>query len=266
MTSLQKRVVTACVAGPIVLGLIYLGGIPFLIGVLVFGLVAQFEFYKLVDVPISWAVVGLLGGFLGLAAIYTSNFAPLAAAFSLPLAALPFLIDEKKSVRNFGLCVTGIVYPCLLFGAMIPIRLGLVGSWSSDEALVVTLLLLCLVWIDDIFSYFAGRAFGKKPLAPSISPNKTVEGFIGGSLAVALAAAAAGYSIGSFIRPEVLTGIAIIVIAFGPIGDLAESALKRDLGAKDSGSILPGHGGLMDRIDSLLLVFPIAYVFLKLVL
>jgi phosphatidate cytidylyltransferase len=120
-----------------------------------------------------------------------------------------------------------------------------------------------ILWTHDTFAYLSGSLFGKHPLWPSVSPKKSVEGSIGG-LGFAIVAA---YII-SLFSPELNTlkwmAVVLIVAVFGTIGDLAESLLKRRAGMKDSGSILPGHGGMLDRIDSLLLAVPVLYVFILL--
>ncbi len=116
--------------------------------------------------------------------------------------------------------------------------------------------LLFLVWASDIGAYAAGRTFGKRKLAPSISPGKTWEGWAGGFLLTL----AVGWAL-KFMLPDVplahLLVAAGVVAVFGPIGDLAESMLKRSVGVKDSGTFMPGHGGLLDRFDAFLLVLPV---------
>ena len=116
--------------------------------------------------------------------------------------------------------------------------------------------LLFLIWASDIGAYAVGRTFGKRKLAPKISPGKTWEGWAGGFAMTLLV----GWAIG-FMLPDVpLTHRLVaagVVAVFAPLGDLAESMLKRSVGVKDSGSIMPGHGGLLDRFDAFLLVLPV---------
>ncbi|WP_158023016.1 phosphatidate cytidylyltransferase [Hymenobacter coccineus] len=116
--------------------------------------------------------------------------------------------------------------------------------------------LIILVWAADTGAYIAGKNFGKHKLAPSISPGKTWEGWAGG----ALLALATGWAFGQFVPDIPLTHRLVaagVVAVFGPLGDLAESMLKRSAGVKDSGTFLPGHGGLLDRFDAFLLVLPV---------
>ena len=117
---------------------------------------------------------------------------------------------------------------------------------------------------SDTGAYFAGRAFGKHKLAPGISPGKTVEGLIGGLLAGAAFAALATAWFFPELPYQVSVPLGIVMAGVGVLGDLAESAMKRGSDTKDAASILPGHGGLLDRLDSLLLNAPILYYFSRL--
>jgi phosphatidate cytidylyltransferase len=122
------------------------------------------------------------------------------------------------------------------------------------------LMLFALVWINDAGAYFAGKSLGKRKFAPVISPNKTWEGAIGGFLAtVILGMFIGGYSSIFTFRQGLFLGVLLGVIA--PIGDLLESAIKRGAGVKDSGTLLPGHGGVLDRIDSVIFCAPVFYFY-----
>jgi len=128
------------------------------------------------------------------------------------------------------------------------------GAWLLLDVAVC-------VWASDTFAYFFGRALGRRKLAPTLSPNKTVEGALGGLFGAVLCGA--GFS--WWIHLPLLHGLMVGLLAgvLGPLGDLFESALKRELGIKDFGTLMPGHGGALDRIDSLLFVVPIAYLYLN---
>ncbi len=120
------------------------------------------------------------------------------------------------------------------------------------------LLALAIVWAADSGAYFAGRKFGKTKLSPRISPNKTVEGLVGGVVAgMVIALAAAPFAGASVKQLPAIAVVAIWTILFSVVGDLYESLLKRHVGAKDSGTLIPGHGGVLDRIDSVLAALPV---------
>ncbi len=120
------------------------------------------------------------------------------------------------------------------------------------------LLALAVVWATDTGAYFAGRRFGKHKLAPRISPNKTVEGLVGGVIAgVAVAVAAAPLAGATTAQLPLVALVALLTVLASVVGDLFESLLKRHVGAKDSGTLIPGHGGVLDRIDSVLAALPV---------
>lgn len=123
---------------------------------------------------------------------------------------------------------------------------------------------LCIVWATDIGAYLIGRQIGRRKLLPKVSPNKTVEGFVGGILSAVVVAIIflivdksllAGYSFGMMLL------LVVIFSIFSQFGDLVESAIKRHFGVKDSGKIIPGHGGILDRFDGMIFVFPIMHFF-----
>jgi len=145
----------------------------------------------------------------------------------------------------------------------------LINSLADEHTgLVLTIGLLFMVWGNDVFAYFGGKWLGKRKLAPSISPNKTIEGFIfgyAGSIAgLLLVATLNPYPIATSLVQ--LIPVALLVATFGPAGDLIESRIKRIAGVKDSSDILPGHGGFFDRFDALLTAAPAAYIYLSLLL
>ena len=162
--------------------------------------------------------------------------------------------------------VIGMVYLGALFSSLVLLR-DLPGQISvdpfgrADRGAWLLLFVAACVWATDTFAYFAGRSFGKRKLAPKLSPGKTVEGFVGGLLGAMLT----GGLFAAWIHLPLIAGLAIGGMAgvVGPLGDLFESALKRELGLKDFGRVMPGHGGILDRFDSLLFVAPLAYLMLQ---
>lgn len=145
-----------------------------------------------------------------------------------------------------------------------PLAYLVVLHGSSLAGRKFVLLTLGVVWAGDSAAYFAGRAFGKHKLAPTISPNKTWEGTLANAIASALAALA--FARWMDVGWPYLVGAGLVVSAAGQLGDLLESAFKRSAGVKDSGALLPGHGGLLDRIDALILAAPAVWWYFQLLL
>jgi phosphatidate cytidylyltransferase len=176
------------------------------------------------------------------------------------LLVTPFALRTSFSVKTGGLF--------LAFALLLATWLSV--TQLREKGAIYVLSCLLIVWIADTFAYFSGRTFGKKKLAPSISPGKTWEGVYGGVVGVALyffLFSKYGFSGDSFPKTVVsLAGvvgailIAIVMTAYSVMGDLFESKLKREVGVKDSGNTLPGHGGVLDRIDAVLAVLPICWV------
>jgi phosphatidate cytidylyltransferase len=218
---------------------------------------AAFEYARTAGITrdLSRALVVVMAGvacwWLGMPA-----FASVAVATAIALAWLgvEVLVFGHDIGRAAG-AVAGAVY---VGGPM-----GLLVAIHARSGWRVTLLLLSTVVVSDTAQYYAGRAFGRHKLAPVVSPKKTVEGAAGGLVAAALFMALAGSQIlvGEAIVPLAVLGLAMAAV--GICGDLFESSLKRHAGLKDSSSLIPGHGGVLDRIDALLFATPLFYLYLR---
>ena len=174
------------------------------------------------------------------------------------IAVIRFKTDPKGVGRTAGQML-GMIYLPLLFSCLLLIRNGADGpAWI--------LVVLCLAFAGDTGAFYAGTYLGRHKLCPSVSPNKTVEGAIGGLAASTIAASVAKYFLLASLPWATCLVMFVLAAAAGQTGDLFESALKRFAGVKDSGSILPGHGGILDRIDALLFVAPVIYFFKSVVL
>jgi phosphatidate cytidylyltransferase len=167
---------------------------------------------------------------------------------------------REGALRNVGLTLLGIVYVPFLAGY----ALILLSQPSMGTALVLSI--LGVTFLYDIAAFAVGSFYGKRPLAPTISPKKSWEGLFGATI-VTLFVGTAVFSNIEPIQPSIpkAIGLALIIVILAPLGDLSESLIKRDLRVKDMGTLLPGHGGVLDRIDSVLFVLPAAWYFLRLV-
>jgi len=184
------------------------------------------------------------------------------------IVALVSTSDLKTYMGAITTTVFGVLYIALTLSFLLPLRfsqlgvgsLGLAGTAGSSTGRNLMLLLFLVVWADDTFAYLVGRTIGRKILFPSISPKKTLEGSVAGlvgSLLVAWGFAHLFWQTASLKKVILLAGL---IALFGQVGDLAESAMKRGANLKDSGSVLPGHGGLLDRVDSLLFGAPVLWL------
>jgi phosphatidate cytidylyltransferase len=159
-----------------------------------------------------------------------------------------------RTIHQAGVSIIAPAYIGLPMGMLVAIQAG--AGWQA------TVLLLATVVVSDSGQYYSGRAFGRRPLAPTISPKKTVEGAVGGVvLGTAFMAIASSYALPDSNRVSTAL-LGAIVVLLGICGDLFESRLKRTAGIKDSSSLIPGHGGVLDRIDALLFATPAFYLYL----
>ena len=143
------------------------------------------------------------------------------------------------------------------------IFLTLIPSYTGDFIPELVVGIFSLIWINDTFAYLVGKNFGRKKLFERISPKKTIEGFIGGLIFSAVAAYIVFFFTG-LLTLATWVGLAIILSIFGTLGDLIQSKFKRQAGVKDSGRLMPGHGGLFDRLDSIIFASPFVYAYLQL--
>lgn len=258
---MKQRIITAIVALALFVPVVWFGGIPFTLAVYAIATVALYEILRmkqirLVSIPGALALINLyillmpkqyeetLIGWTGhgkMTLIYVLVFMLLLYAV---LVKNTFTYDDAAFVF-FGMMYIGIGFYYLIETRLVE--------------LIYVVFALLIVWTTDSGAYFTGRMFGKKKLWPEISPNKTKEGFYGG-IAVAVIAAFILNAIYPFTDSWLqLLIVTILASIIGQYGDLAESAIKRHYHVKDSGTLLPGHGGMLDRFDSLLFVVPLLH-------
>ena len=283
---LTRRVAVAVVGIPTVLLLLYMGG--WVLGVPLAALAAlgASEVYDLAATkdtrPLRW--LGMAGAAsLVLAAVAVPGFADFAAwafggvcvlAAAALLLAMPARGVDQSPLGAISVTVVGALYVgaplafLVLLHAM-PGQYGWGGStgsaWSGG---LVVLLPLAATWVGDSAAYFLGTAFGRAKIAPSISPNKSwvgaFAGLVGSALAAGVWLVVARPSLPDFpvVSVGIVAAMGVLIGVGGQAGDFAESLLKREAGVKDSGSVFPGHGGVLDRVDALIFAFPIAYALL----
>ena len=273
MSNNLLRILTGLVGIPVVIGLTYLGGVPFLALVAVLALLAQLEMYHLLRAAGTAPLVvpGLvLGGLVLLQSIYPPAFGVALALLILGLAYSPFVrtgasAEEAPVAGPVSMAATlfGVIYPTALLSSLVEIRSGAGDLGDDMDAFALTVATLILVWTTDTLAYFIGRSIGKRPFAPSISPKKTWEGTIGGAVSAIAVGVLLKFTLLASLGWIHVIAISMICGVLGQLGDLAESKMKRSAGVKDSGALLPGHGGMLDRFDSMILVAPAVYLYLR---
>jgi phosphatidate cytidylyltransferase len=254
---LKQRIITGILGGAAFLFLVYLGKEWYSLLVLLLAVIGLFEFLRMAGLQ-PFGVAGILGYAL-MVSILWPNLAFAAwmenpvsnGVLPVTLLLLVYTVFRKNRfhIEHAALVLVGALYIGYGFAYMAATRN------LPDEGFHLTVLVLLGIWSTDSGAYFVGKAMGRHKLWPAISPNKTVEGSVGGLLIAVVVVLVLNAWLGRFEFGQALM-IALVTGTAGQLGDLIESAFKRHFGVKDSGQIIPGHGGVLDRFDSLLLVFP----------
>lgn len=268
MSNFWQRALTGTVFVAVIVFSIFSGEMVFQLLFLMISLFSLKEFYTLVGSPLVTIqkLPGLLlGGFTYLCiAPLTGAFLPIqkwiAVLYTLIVLIIIIELYRKKTFpfHNIAYVVSGVVYVVIPFALLA--KLSIINT-VYDYSIPLSIFLL--IWTNDTFAYITGVKFGKHRLFVRISPKKSWEGSAGGLIFTLLVAYFLSKQFNVFATTEWMIIAAIVVVA-GTLGDLVESMLKRSLQVKDSGNILPGHGGLLDRFDALLLAVPCIYIYLSL--
>lgn len=274
---LRDRARSAAILVPPLLIAIWLGGpwVTLIVGIAV--VIAGVEAFRLLTAA-GHASMPTLGVAVAVIVALGDSVSPVPGGSGLLLAALAIVLvgsgalsrpDPREGLSVFATTTFAALYVGLLgFVA----RLGATGAavdpnaplgWLGTERAWLLALVLC-VWAYDTAAYFTGRRFGRRPFMQNISPSKTLEGVAGGAVAAAIVGALFVALVGRSPIAGLILGVAIGFAA--QAGDLAESMLKRAAGVKESGSLIPGHGGMLDRVDSFLFAAPVAYFYVVAVL
>ena len=285
---MNSRLVTAAVALPILIASIVVPPLKLLFVAIAVAamVVALYEFWFLSKRV--GAKPDVVVGYAAAAAVFATflldpelRFTPPLLLFVIPALVIAALAAEMlrgapfdKMILSVGSTVLGVLYVVLLGGFLVAVRAGFQQTAAPDgvywfpaqyiDRTLSTHLLgffFLILMGSDTGAYYAGRAFGKHKLAPKVSPGKTWEGAAGGMLASLLVAALAHFWFFPELSLSAALPLAAVMNVLGVVGDLSESALKRGANAKDAAQILPGHGGFLDRLDSLLFNAPLLYYF-----
>lgn len=289
-SELGKRVAVAAIGIPLAVVVLYIGGWVLALILAVIAAMGARELYRMAEAggvsPLDGVGAPLAGLFVLLAEASAIDRAPLSWALLIGATLLAAaLVIWRRGVAGRPLASSAItIFGALLVGGGLSYAVALRGlgndpTWSGAGSAVGTatggaILLampIALTWLGDTFAYFGGRAWGRRKLIPAVSPGKTVEGAISSVVGTTVMGALYAWLIlGAWLGVEyplllgALAGLLVSITA--QIGDLAESLLKREAGVKDSGALLPGHGGMLDRFDALLFTLPLMYWYLRLTL
>lgn len=254
----MKRILTAAALIPVVVYVVLWANTWLFLAVLCAAALLSYHEYDAIARAVGFGAPEIAGAAAGLLLLFWRGdawlYLTLIALLALALAMR--VPDLAKSLPLAGVLVVGIVYIFGSWKCAIPLR-----AWNPHWLMFA----LLVNWVGDAGAYYAGRKFGRHKLAPRVSPNKSWEGSAASIAAsVVLAGAYLAYFIPRLALPHILA-VTVAANTAGQLGDLAESALKRGAGVKDSGTLLPGHGGFLDRVDSTLFTLPVIYAYLSLI-
>lgn len=255
---MKQRIITGVIAAALFLPIVIFGGIPFIVVTYVLATIGLFELLRMKNIKLL-SSIGVTGAVLVWGMLARESWLLSLTKVELLLLIVLCLLVYTVTTKNR---VTFDDVSFVLFAAL---YVGFGFHYFMETRLAGLSLMfyaLFIIWATDTGAYFTGRAFGKRKLWPEISPNKTVEGSIGGIVCALVVALIYQWFTDSFTSIPLLLVMTLVLSVVGQMGDLVESAFKRHYGVKDSGNLLPGHGGILDRFDSLLFMLPILHLFL----
>ena len=287
---LVKRVALAAIGIPLAVIVIYIGGWLLALIIAVIATMGARELYRMAEAggvpPLDGVGAPLAGLFVLIAEASALDRAPLSWALLIAATLLAAaLAIWRRGVEGRPLAASAVtIFGAVFVGGGLSYAVALRGlgndpTWAGAGSVVATAtggailvaMPIALTWLGDTFAYFGGRAWGRRKLIPSVSPGKTVEGAISSVVGTTIMGAVYAWLIlGLWLGvdyPLLLGALAGLLVSItAQIGDLAESLFKREAGVKDSGALLPGHGGVLDRFDALLFTLPLMYWYLRLTL
>jgi len=252
---------------PLLVLITYYGKIPFLILGLIIGLVSFYEFNFLAHNKKSYPNLPL--GLAAIAALILNAYFHFIGYFHLIIIISVVLLlfelfrNYNSAINNLGATYLGIFYIGLMSASIVSLREFYAGTAQMyTQGANVILSVLASIWICDSAAFFIGVAFGKHKIFPRVSPKKSWEGSIAGFVFAVITMVAAKYIWLDFFSMNDAVIMGVLIGIFGQAGDFVESLIKRDAGVKDSSNLIPGHGGMFDRFDSLLFTAPVVYLYL----
>ena len=268
--NLKLRIYVALVWVPLLLLISYVGGILLLVFVLAATYLGLLEFSRLAEsrgLRANLPYTTILGAALILSVYFRAyEFLFFLLALATIVLCLTHLYRGEISdlFPNLGVNLFGLLYIAGLFSYFVAVRnISNMEGWRYPSGGAWLIFTLAVIWIDDTFAYFVGKWWGKRPLSSKVSPNKTVEGAIAGAVGALLGGLLARSLFLGTVSSIHIVLLSLLVFAAGLFGDLVESLLKRACYLKDTSEIIPGHGGVLDRFDSLLFALPVVYYYLR---
>ncbi|MEI7812498.1 MAG: phosphatidate cytidylyltransferase [Ignavibacteria bacterium] len=259
-----KRIIVSIVTIPLILLSSYYGGIFFLSLVCMLGAAGYYEFSRMAHHKKAFAsdIVGIaaVSALIVNAYFHFSSLNVAVYGIVLLLLLTELFRNNDSAVLNLGASLLGILYPGMFSAAVIEIRQYFVGDYHQGGLLIIAIMIT--IWACDSAAFFIGSAIGRHKLFVRVSPKKSWEGAVAGFISATATMIISRELFLGFISFENSLIIGILVGIVGQLGDLVESLLKRDAGVKDSSNFIPGHGGIFDRFDSLLMSAPAVYLYL----
>ncbi|WML56782.1 phosphatidate cytidylyltransferase [Neobacillus sp. PS2-9] len=257
---MKQRIITGVIAAALFLPIVYYGGFPLVLLTYFLATIGLYELLKMKNLTI-FSVHGFLSVLFLWVLLFPEEYSEVIQSFYYSKTeigiALIFLLLTYTVITKNRFTFEDVSFS-ILSALYVGIGFYFFFETRQEGGLVFILYSLFMIWATDSGAYFIGKSMGKRKLWPEISPNKTIEGSIGGVLCAVIVSVL--FVLFTDIHAS-LIGITVALSVFGQIGDLVESAFKRHFNVKDSGNILPGHGGILDRFDSLLFVWPLLHFF-----
>jgi phosphatidate cytidylyltransferase len=265
---LATRVLVAIIGIPLIIVISLYGRIPFLVFATAIGTLAYYEFAKMARNRRYYAnrIIGLICVIAIIANEYFQllEFKVLSILMVILLLIFELFRNKESAIANLGASLVGVFFIGLFSSALINLReFYNLSTLIYVQGGYLILSIFVSIWLCDSAAYFLGTALGYNKLMPRISPNKSWEGSLAGFIFSIITMLACKPIFADFLEWRDAIVIGLIIGTFGQLGDLIESLLKRDAHVKDSSSLIPGHGGIMDRFDSLLFAAPIIYLYLS---